>query len=154
MITLNTTLLPRDCHASHDMTRRLISDNQTAENSAVINQGRRQPAGKRRTVRAVAREATLRVRHPKGVGGLELRRPGEDRWVALLPDPSGLPDTFKVQSFDRAGIGPHVGGYASPEAALEAALAAGSTVVATGTFQALIASSEWRARYQFAVTPC
>lgn len=93
------------------------------------------------------RRALLRI-HTDSACGLELGRPGEERWVAILPDPSGVPGTFKVQPFDAAGIGPHAGGYATARAALWAALAAGYTEPAPGMFTRLADSTGWRARYR------
>lgn len=97
-------------------------------------------------------EAIL-ARHPDGVCGLELRQPNRECWIAILPDPSGSPGTFKVQHFDRGGIGAHDGGYATPEDALRAALLAGYTEAAPGAFNALAASPPWQARYMPALKP-
>jgi hypothetical protein len=91
---------------------------------------------------------SLARKHRGALCGLELRQPGEDRWAVILPDPSTQRGSFKVQPLDRSGLGTHVGGYLTPEAALRAAVMAGYTEATPGIVETLVVSPAWRARYQ------
>lgn len=91
---------------------------------------------------------SLSRKYQSALCGLELRQPGKDQWVVILPDPSTPLGSFKVQSLDRCGFSTHVGGYWTPEAALRAAVAAGYTEATPGIVQTLVVSPAWRAQYR------
>jgi hypothetical protein len=103
---------------------------------------------RRTTQRQVLAEALI-AKHAGSVCGLELRKPDQDEWVVILPDPSDLKGSFKVQHLDRAGFGKHGGGYRTPEDALrQAVVCEGFTEEAPGIVEALFTSSPWQTRYR------
>lgn len=96
--------------------------------------------------RAVMR--SLVHKHAGALCGLELCRPGEDRWVVILPDLTGQPGCYKVQHLDCLGLGNHSCGYPTPEAALRFAISAGYTEEAPGIMKKLSATPHWKALYR------
>jgi hypothetical protein len=78
--------------------------------------------------------------------GLEWRRPDEDQWVAILPNPSDPEIPFKLQPFGLNGFLAHTA-YPTPDAALLAAFSQGYTEPAPGVLDQLALSAGWRAVY-------
>ena len=78
--------------------------------------------------------------------GTEWRRPGEDQWVAILPNPSCPQTPFKLQPFGLNGFLAHTV-YSTPDAALLAAFRQGYTEPAPGVLDQLVLSAGWRAVY-------
>lgn len=85
-------------------------------------------------------------RTPPDPLGLELRRPGEDLWAAILPNPSHPARPYKVQYFASVGLVGHQG-HATPAAALADALADGFTEPDPGALERLSQTPTWRALY-------
>jgi hypothetical protein len=87
-----------------------------------------------------------RLENHETLCGLELGRPGEDQWAAILPNPSSTEAPFKLQRFWLGGFLDHTA-YLTPDAALQAALDEGYTEAAAGTLDWLAVSKGWRSIY-------
>ena len=85
-------------------------------------------------------------RTPPDPLGLELRRPGEDLWAAILPNPSHPARPYKIQYFASFGLAGHQV-HATPAAALADVLADGFTEPDPGALERLSQTPAWRARY-------
>jgi hypothetical protein len=75
-------------------------------------------------------------RTPPAPLGLELRRPGTDRWAVILPNPAPGQAPFKLQYFTLSRLASHYA-YATPQAAYRAARRQGYTEPDPGALERL-----------------